>query len=114
VIFTPKYRRPVLVDGIALTLKKLILDKQKEYGYKVFKVNVEPDHVHLILQCDPDRGISNVVAKIKCQSAIVMRRKFPELKTRIPCLWTRAKYVASIGSVDRDEIKQYIKDQKNV
>jgi len=49
VIFCPKYRRSVLVDGIDERLKELVHEKQEQYGYVVIALEVMPDHVHMIL-----------------------------------------------------------------
>jgi|ERR1035437_5390470 putative transposase len=114
VIFTPKYRRSVLVGKIAMRLKKLISEKGDEFGYVLHKLVVEPDHVHLIIQCPPDPGIGAVVGKIKSYTAMVLRREFVELTTRLPCLWTRSKFVMSVGEVDNEVIDKYIHEQKNV
>lgn len=65
VLFCPKYRRKVLVDGIDERIKELILEKQAEYGYEVIEMEVMPDHVHLLLDVNPQVGIMKVVGQIK-------------------------------------------------
>lgn len=114
VIFCPKYRRSVLVDGIDDRLKELILEKQAEYGYTVLSMEVMPDHVHLIIDCDPRVGIVDIVGKIKGYTAHALRQEFPSLKSRLPSLWTRSKFVSTVGTVSLEVVKQYIDNQKNV
>ncbi len=63
--FGPKYRRPVLVNDFAERLKELILKKQRKYNYYVLDMEVLPDHVHLLLDVDPEIGVFRVVNKIK-------------------------------------------------
>ena len=53
VLFCPKYRRKVLTNGIDTRLKELILEKQNDYGYQVLEMEVMPDHVHLLLDVNP-------------------------------------------------------------
>ena len=60
VIFCPKYRRPVLVDVVAARLRELVLAKQEQYGYAVLGIEVQPDHVHLLLDVDPRIGVVSV------------------------------------------------------
>ncbi len=113
-IFCPKYRRKVLTDGIDERLKELIIEKQEEYGYEVLDMEVMPDHVHLLLDVDPKIGIYSVITKIKGYSSKQLREEFPALKKRIPTLWTRSKFISSVGSVTLDVVKRYIEEQKHV
>jgi len=50
VIFTPKYRRKVLVDGIDIRLKELIKNKENEYEYQILEMEIMSDHVVFIKQ----------------------------------------------------------------
>ncbi len=56
IIFCPKYRRKVLIGEIEKRLKNLVLEKQKEYLYKVMEMEIMPDHVHLLLNVHPKIG----------------------------------------------------------
>jgi putative transposase len=114
VVFCPKYRRSVLVDGIDVRLRELIFEKQQEYLYTVIDVEVLPDHVHMILDVDPRLGISDIIGKIKGYTAHTLRAEFPGLRSRLPSLWTRSKFVSSVGAVSLDIVKRYIENQKNV
>ena len=114
VIFCPKYRRPVLVDAIAARLKEVVMDKQDEYGYTVLGAEVMPDHVHLLLDVDPRVGIASVVAKIKGYTSHELREQFPLLRRRLPTLWTRSKFISSVGAVTLDVVQSYIASQKGV
>lgn len=114
VVFCPKYRRSVLVDGIDIRLKELILEKQQEYKYTVIDLEVMADHVHLILDVDPRLGIADIVGKIKSYTAHTLRSEFPGLKSRLPNLWTRSKFISTVGAVSLDIVKRYIENQKNV
>jgi len=112
VIFCPKYRRPVLKDEIAERLKELILEKQEEYGYKVLDMEVMPDHVHLLLDVNPKIGVFRIVNKIKGYTSNVLRKEFPELKKRLPTLWTHSKFISSVGAVTLEVVKRYIEEQR--
>ena len=73
-----------------------------------------PDHVHLLVDCNPRYGIMQCVKDLKRESASLMRREFPELKSRLPNLWTRSTFIASVGAVSLEVVKKYIEEQKNV
>jgi len=114
VIFCPKYRRPVLADAVAARLNELVLVKQDEYGYTVLGMEVLPDHVHLLLDVDPRIGVASVVAKIKGSTSYELRAQFPWLRRRLPTLWTRSKFISSVGAVTLDLVQAYIANQKGV
>ncbi len=114
IIFCPKYRRPILVDAVAARLKELLMEKQDEYGYAVMGMEVMPDHVHLLLDVDPRVGVASVVAKIKGYTSHALREQYPWLKKRLPTLWTRSKFISSVGAVTLETVQQYIASQKGV
>ncbi len=71
-----------------------------------------PDHVHLLIQCDPQFGIHRVVKQLKGYTSQALRQEFPILKRRLPSLWTNSYFVATVGAVPLDGVKRYIEDQK--
>ena len=112
VIFCPKYRRPVLNDAVSARMKELVLGKQEEYGFAVMEMEVMPDHVHLLLDIDPRVGVNQVIAKIKGYTSHELRQEFPWLKKRLPTLWTRSKFISTVGVVTLEVVQQYIVNQK--
>ena len=113
VIFCPKYRRKVLREPIAERFKDIVLSMQEEQNFYVIEMEVMPDHVHLLLDVDPTIGINILVSRIKGKTAHILNREFPELTRKLPTLWTRSKFIATVGSVSLDVVKQYIEDQKS-
>ncbi len=74
-----------------------------------------PDHVHLLIEVDPQFGIHKAVKLIKGTTSRVLRQaKFPWLRSRIPSLWTNSYFVSTVGGAPLSVIKQYIENQKNV
>ena len=114
VIFAPKYRRKVLVDGVDARFKQLVLEKQDEYKYKIIEMEVMPDHVHLLIDSKPQFGIYKQINKIKGYTSNVLRKELPFLRKRLPTLWTRSKFISTVGSVSLEIVKKYIEDQKYV
>jgi putative transposase len=113
VIFTTKYRRNVLSDDVAKRLKELVTARQTDYQYEILEMEVMPDHVHLLIDVNPVVGIDSVIKKIKCFTAHALKKEFQHLRTRLPCLWTRSKFVSTVGVVSLETVKRYIADQKN-
>ncbi|MFQ6124301.1 MAG: IS200/IS605 family transposase [Candidatus Heimdallarchaeota archaeon] len=111
-IFCPKYHRPVLEEDIATALKALVLEKQREYGYEVLDMEILSDHAHLLLDVSPKIGIFLIVNKIKGYTSRHLREDFPQLKRRLPTLWTHSKFISSVGAVTLEAVKKYIEEQK--
>lgn len=114
VIFCPKYRRPVLVDGVDDRLKEIFQQKAEELEVKIVSMEVMPDHVHLFLSFDPRLGIHQVVKALKGVSSRLLREEFPWLRSRIPCLWTRSYFTCTVGHLGEEAVKHYIEQQKGV
>jgi putative transposase len=114
IVFCPKYRRKVLVNGIDARLKELFPQIAKDLGGSVLEMEVMPDHVHLLVDIDPRLGIDDFVGSLKRRSSHAIRVEFPYMKSKLPSLWTRGKFIATVGSVSLETVKQYIEDQKGV
>ena len=112
IIFCPKYRRKVLREPIAERFKQIVMSMQEEQNFYVLGMEVMPDHVHLLLDIDPTIGVNIVIARIKGKTAHILNREYPELTRKLPTLWTRSKFIATVGSVSLEVVKKYIEDQK--
>ena len=112
IIFCPKYRRKVLSEPIAERFKQIVMSMQEEQNFYVLGMEVMPDHVHILLDIDPTIGVNVVVARIKGKTAHILNREFPELTRKLPTLWTRSKFIATVGSVSLEVVKKYIEGQK--
>ena len=64
VVFCPKYRRKVLNNGVDERLKELINNICQELHVDLIEMEVMPDHVHLLLEVDPQFGIHKVVVRV--------------------------------------------------
>ncbi|OYD06766.1 IS200/IS605 family transposase [Paludifilum halophilum] len=111
VVFCPKYRRKVLVSPVSDRLKELFVEKARELEVTISRMEIMPDHVHLFIQCDPQFGIHKAVKHLKGYTSRVLRQEFPHLKSRIPSLWTNSYFVATVGTVTLEVIKQYMETQ---
>ena len=111
IIWCTKYRRKVLDTQIQGRLKQLIREKQDEYEYQIREVETQVEHVHLLIEIPPKHSIDKIVGKIKGYTSKVLREEYPSLKSRLPSLWTRSKFVSSCGVVTLQVIKDYIEGQ---
>ena len=111
-VWCPKYRRPVLDGCIASRFKELLAEKAHEIGVTIHTAEVMPDHVHLFVEYEPTRCIAEIVNRFKGYSSRILRTEFPSLRRRLPTLWSRSYFAASVGSVTEAAIRKYIENQK--
>ena len=111
VVFCPKYRRKVLVNGVDTRLTELVKSICEEMSVEVLDMEIMPDHVYLLLDVQPQFGIHKAVKSIKGKSSRILRQEFPWLKSRLPTLWTNSYFCSTVGSVPQTVVKQYIDNQ---
>lgn len=112
-IWCPKYRRQVLVDKIETRLRELLKKKAKELKVEIDTMEIMPGHVHLFVKAKPTSSPHWLVQQFKGFSSHELRKEFPQLKSRLPTLWTRSYYCESVGHISEATIKKYIEEQKN-
>ena len=112
VVFCPKYRRKVLVGEIETRLKELVRETCAQLNVDLLDMEVMPDHVHLLLEVDPQLGIHKAVKFIKGKSSHVLRSEFKSLTTRLPTLWTNSYFVSTVGGAPLSIVKEYIQSQE--
>lgn len=110
-VWCPKYRRPVLVGAIADRLIELINETTESLDGEIIEFVVRSDHVHLFASFPPTLAIYRIMHRLKGVSSHALRNEFPELKSRLPSLWTRSYYVGTAGNVSSETIRKYIENQ---
>ncbi len=113
VVFCPKYRRKVFIPPIDERLKTILAEQIERWGQELIEMEVMPDHVHLLVGCDPQFGIHRLIKLLKGYSSHQLRLEFPALKRRLPSLWTNSYYVATTGGVTLETLKRYVESQKD-
>jgi len=101
IVWVPKYRYRVLKDRV---------------GFEVVELNVQEDHVHLLVMVPPKVSISRLVGTIKGKSAIQMFKQFPYLKNKPYWgnhFWAKGYCVDTVG-VDSEMIRKYVKYQEEI
>lgn len=114
IVWCPKYRRPVLVRGVGRRLRQILLEVAKERGAEIIEMETMPDHVHVLIEVDPQYGIHRLVKQMKGRSSRLLRQEFGWLRSRLPTLWSNSYFVSTVGGAPLSIIKRYIEDQKNV
>jgi len=103
-----------LIHGVDTRLKEILQQVASEFEAEIVEMEVMDDHVHLLVEVDPQFGIAKLVRYMKGRSSRLLRQEFPWLKSRLPTLWTNSYFVSTIGGSPLLVVKQYIEAQKRV
>src|SRR5215467_10806219 len=87
-VWTPKYRRKVIVGNVEKRLKSLLKEKCKELDIDILSLETMPDHVHVFLRAEPTISPNRIIAGLKRYTSRVLRQEFVELRSKLPTLWS--------------------------
>lgn len=110
-MWCPKYRRAVLVNAVAARCEVLIREKCAEHDWTIVALEIMPDHIHLFVKAHPKHSPSFVANQVKGSTSRHLRREFPGLRSRLPTLWSRSFFVATVGAVSAATVQRYIDTQ---
>ena len=114
IVWVPKYRFRIL-KGVVKELVDHDIRMLCEWkGCIVEELNVQEDHVHLLVSVPPKLSISQLMGTLKGKIAIKLFKSYPQLK-RKPYwgnrFWARGYFVNTVG-LDEEMIKRYVKYQE--
>lgn len=109
-VWIPKRRKPVLVGEVAADCERFILAICEKSGWKVLRLSIQPDHIHLFVRCWPTTSAAEIIKKCKGVTAHELRKKYKQL-LKLPSLWTRSYFASTAGNVSAETIQRYIESQ---
>jgi putative transposase len=87
--------------------------KCEEKGWTIKELAIQPDHLHIFLQVWPQDSVTTVVKELKGITAFELRKKHTQL-LKLPSMWTRSYFAATVGNVSAKIIEKYIAAQKGL
>ena len=114
IVWVPKYRFRILTGEVAREAQNCIQAFCSQLGCEVEQLNIQADHVHLLVKVPPKVSISNLMGTVKGRTAIRIFRRFPYLKRRPYWgnhFWAKGYCVDTVG-LDADMIRTYVRYQE--
>jgi len=114
IVWTPKYRYRVLFGEMKNLVEHDIKMLFEWKGSEVLELNVQPDHVHLVVSIPPKVSVSTLMGTLKGKLAIKVFKSYPKLKQKPYWgnhFWSRGYFVNTVG-MDEDMIRRYVKYQE--
>lgn len=114
VAWCTKYRRKVLQGDIENRLAFLLVAEADNIQCEIACLKITEDTVRMRISVNPQYGINRAVRHLKGLSSRTLRSEFPELKSRLPCLWTSNYFVIteSPGQDVADLIEEFVQNQE--
>jgi putative transposase len=112
-VWTPKRRKAVLNDAIAVDCRRLIEQKCAERGWEIVELAIQPDHIYLFVRVWPSVSAADVVKEVKGLTSHELRARYAVLR-KLPSLWTRSYFAATVGTVSNETVQRYIEAQKGL
>ena len=96
-------------------IRKTIIVQSERLGCEIVELNVQVDHVHLLIKVPPKVSVSALMGVMKGKSAIRVFSKFPELKQRPYWgnhFWAEGYFVDTVG-LNSEMIQKYVRYQED-
>jgi len=112
-VFVPKYRKRLLRGKIAVRLKRIFYEACRINRWWISEINIQADHVHIMIQTSPDESVAHMVQMLKGGSSRILRKEFPEIEEFLwgDSFWADGYFAETVGSVEEDVVKKYIREQ---
>lgn len=112
-VWVPKYKKRILKGVLAIRLKELLYECAEVNSWKIEELNIQLDHVHVLVRLKPDISLSKVLQYFKGGSSKIIREEFPELKEFLwgNSFWADGYFAETVGRFSEAAIRKYIKDQ---
>lgn len=112
-VFCVKYRRNVLVGPISDRLKELVLEIAQKINISIVEQETDKDHIHILFASKPSVTLSKFVNSLKAVTSRIIRKEFPEVRKQLwgKAFWSPSYFLASVGQVTLEDVKQYVENQ---
>jgi putative transposase len=115
IVWIPKYRKRILNPGVSGYLQKLFpIVLRTMPGVEITEINIQPDHIHSVIIIPPKYSVSDVMGRIKGQTASKLRKKFvwfAKLYWKENIVWSPGYFVSTVG-LNETQIINYVRWQE--
>ena len=116
IVWCVKSRHKILVDNIKDDLIDIIKNICINNNYELVAINIDLDHVHLVIGLSPQDSIPVVMKTLKGVSARLLNSKHKNELSKVLYgghIWSPSYYIATTSDNIMDNIKEYIINQGN-
>ena len=115
-IWMTKYRHKTFVtDQLSEEMKQILSSIAKDNNIVIEKMEVMPDHVHVLISFPPSKAPASAIKALKGRSAYIFLKRHPEIKQSQYWgghLWSPSYYMSTLGNMRKEVVEKYTNDQK--
>ena len=115
IVWCIKYRHKIIQGDIENRLKEIIYKIAEDNNFKIEEMETMPDHIHLLIECSPQHYIPDIMKALKGVSARLLMKEYRIiLKKKLwgGHMWNPSYFVATVSENTEEQIRNYIKSQK--
>jgi putative transposase len=115
ITWVPKYRYRILAGNVRESLETGIQAICGYAGCEVGDLNIQKDHVHLVVMVPPKISISDLMGRVKGQTSMKMFNQYRQLRKKPYWgnhFWSKGYCVDTIG-LSEDMIRKYVRYQED-
>ena len=115
IVWCVKYRHKILTPKIEKSLIKILNKIAEDNEFSILEINTDLDHIHLLIDCKPQHYIPNIIKALKGVSARLLMLEYKdELKKKLwgGHLWNPSYFISTVSENTEEQIRNYIKTQK--
>lgn len=114
IIFVCKYRKKLLLT-LGYNIKEIMWNISIKYDFRIKYMEVDKDHIHLLIESEPKLSPLSIVGVLKQQSTVTIWKLYESyLSTHFwkeRTFWTDGYFVSTVGEVSEATLKKYIENQ---
>ena len=115
IVWCVKYRHKIIKPKIEKSLIEILRKIANDNEFEIIEINTDLDHIHLLIDCKPQHYIPNIIKALKGVSARLLMLEYgTELKKKLwgGHLWNPSYFIATVSENTEEQIRNYIKNQK--
>lgn len=115
IVWCVKYRHKIITPTIEKSLIEILQKIADDNNFSIIEVNTDLDHIHLLIDCSPQHYIPDMIKALKGVSARLLMKEYGDvLKKKLwgGHLWNSSYFIATVSENTEEQIKNYIKNQK--
>ena len=113
-VWVTKYRKEVFnTKEKSECMREILIGIATEHDISIQKLEIMPDHIHMIISFNPKHAPSSIVKTLKGKSARLWFKQFPNTKEILwnGHLWSPSYFMSTLGDMSKNTVENYIKNQ---
>ena len=111
VVWCSTFRRSVLTEPMTVRIKELIKEVCDRKNIQILQLDVTSNTVYIHMDIPPVEAVNTAVRNMKRVTAHTLREEFPELRSRLPSLWTLHYFASTEEEFPKEQVKEWLKIQ---